>query len=138
MKELTGEIYFHRDKWINQKQSNLKVTVKNLETASQAKTSLTVNIVEMAKNQFCQEHACFYDHISYFTAEFNQRKGQQEQIIGDVSPQIYRRLCEPLEAIYFFQNGKFSGISKSKHYLICEFFEISRNRLGVRFEKQPA
>lgn len=105
--KMSGEIHFHRDKWHQQKQvKNLKAAVKNTETGSIAKTTLTFNFIKAEKKQFCVEHSCFYDSIHYLTTEFNMRKGNEDQIIGDINPPFYGRICEPYESFYYFENGE--------------------------------
>lgn len=108
--EITGEIYFEQDKWHNQKQvKNLKAAVKNIETGSIATTTLTFNFVKTELKQFCVERSCFFDHIHYLTTEFNMRKTNENQAIGDINPSIYRRLCDSYETFYYFDNGSLNS-----------------------------
>lgn len=105
--EVTGEIYFQRDKWLDQKLvKNLKASVKNIETGSIARTTLTFNFIKAELKQFCVERSCFYDSIHYLTTEFNMRKSNENQVIGDINPPLYRRLCDSYETFYYFDNGK--------------------------------
>lgn len=107
--EMTGEIFFQREKWYKQRKvKNLKAVVKKIETGSIALTSLTFNFVNAVKKQFCIKRSCFYDKIQYFTSEFNLRKGNEEQVIGDINPSLYHRICDPYETFYYFVNGKLS------------------------------
>lgn len=104
--ETTGEVHFHHDKWNQEKQKQLIAVVKNVDSEAIAKTSMTINFLVTEKESFCLRYSCFYDNILYKTTEFNMRKSNQEQVIGDVQPLIYRRICENMQMNYHFENGE--------------------------------
>ena len=105
--EINGEIYFDRDKWPQRKQvKKLKAIVQNIETGAKAKTFLTFNFVTLNKTEFCIEHSCFYDNIGFFTPEFNTRKNNEEQIIGNLNSPLYRRICKSYQEVYFLNDGE--------------------------------
>lgn len=101
-----GEVNFHPNKWNQEKQKNFKAIVKNNESGALAKTKLKLKFLVIDKDSFCLKYACFYDNIHYKTTEFNMLQSNKEQIIGDVQPLIYRRICENLQVDYYLENGK--------------------------------
>lgn len=119
--ETSGEVRFSREHWFNQ---NLvrkqKVVVKNIETGATAKTFLTINIVQIEKTEFCRKHSCFFDNIRFMTAEFNKRRGNDPQIIGDINPAFYRRICDPLETFYLSENGRHDFISEESNRFLSK------------------
>lgn len=113
IKESTGEIYFHRNKWFKHKlaRTSVEASLENLENKSSAKTQLTLNFVAMNQKKFCLKYSCFYDHVRYLTSEFNVRKGSEEQIIGALNPLFYSRLCNEYKTVYFIENGNITLIN---------------------------
>lgn len=121
IKETTGELHFHHDRWTGQKQvKNLKAQVKNLATNQTAKTTMTFNFIKMDKKQFCVSYCCFYDSIRYMTSEFNFRKSTYEQVIGDLNPPLYQRICEPFETFHYIENGTEFVLVSTREQLIKE------------------
>lgn len=126
-----GEIFFDRTKWPQQKQVSTNAIVKDLETGATAQTSLTFNFVTTKKREFCLQHSCFYDKIQYKTTEFKQnaRSFSKKQIIGDLSPPLYRLLCDDYKTVYFLENGKFIEYIFDTVVIEILTFHLSRNQL---------
>ncbi|CRK98429.1 CLUMA_CG011787, isoform A [Clunio marinus] len=121
--EITGAVYFHRNKWFEGVKTikNLKATVKNMETGATALTNLSFNFMKITQKEFCREFSCFFDHINYLSSEFNDRKPvTEEQIIGELSPQLYRRVCDDFSLLYIFKNGTDHVFISLKNQLIKE------------------
>lgn len=102
----SGEIFFHRNLPRHQKALKIFAQVVNTATKTFARTSLELTFVEMPREEFCLNFSCFYDRIRYLTPEFHNRRGNKEQILGDLRPSLYQRVCDDMSFLYLLGNGR--------------------------------
>lgn len=95
----TGELFFDMYLYKNEPKhiKNLLVRVENLQTGQTASTKLQLTLQETHRDEFCFKHSCFYDNIRYVTKEFDHTKELKAQIIGDLNPLMYQKLCDSID-----------------------------------------
>lgn len=106
MNKHSGEIFFHRSLHRHQQALKVFVQVDNTATKTFARTSLELSFVNLSREKFCLDFSCFYDRIRYLTPEFHNRKSNKEQILGDLRPSLYQKVCDDMSFLYISGNGR--------------------------------